>query len=173
MHLHPLLSGLDGGDVARNTTADDDEVLLLCFKPVSRNSPTTETQGNANQQRTHMSCSIATLRKQSWASCNDASASRAIFHPLPQYNPTSTAQRPVWPQSLLLISATALLSIDVKYYPSWVESQLTARGIPRRPRENTKKTWREEWWCRQGSRKRSVATGFAELEMRDVGSCRP
>lgn len=29
-YLEAFLAGLDGGDIAGNTTADDDEVLLLC-----------------------------------------------------------------------------------------------------------------------------------------------
>jgi hypothetical protein len=29
-HLETLLAGLDGGDVAGNTTTNDDQVLLLC-----------------------------------------------------------------------------------------------------------------------------------------------
>lgn len=33
-HLQALLTGLDGGDVASDTTADDDEVLLLSLGSV-------------------------------------------------------------------------------------------------------------------------------------------
>jgi len=31
-HLETLLTGLDGGNIAGNTTTDDNQVLLLCAK---------------------------------------------------------------------------------------------------------------------------------------------
>lgn len=43
-HLEALLAGLDGGNVARNTTADNDQVLLLSLGSI-RTPPSWQNDG--------------------------------------------------------------------------------------------------------------------------------
>jgi hypothetical protein len=71
-YLHPLLASLDGGNIAGDTAADNDQVLLLCVGSVLRSG---HSGGSCPYQQRTRTCGSTASRGGLWAGLKIVSTS--------------------------------------------------------------------------------------------------